>query len=230
MIGLILTTYNQLEDTKQAIESLEQTTQIPYSLVIVDNASNDETVSYIRKKGYPIIGNEQQICLSAALNQGLRYFLSNPAMQYIGWIHNDMRFYSNWLERLINLLKTNYKIGKLAPTSLNQFGPDDSVFAEQFMEQNKNLLHPGNACPWIIPRIVIEKVGLFDERFIKCGGYEDWDYNNRILEQGYDVMITKESAVWHPSMGTRKNHDELESARKNAHVYFQKWGTYNAKV
>jgi GT2 family glycosyltransferase len=69
-------------------------------------------------------------------------------------------------------------------------------------------------------------VGLFDERFIKCGGYEDWDYNNRVLAEGYQVMITKGSVVWHPTMGTRKNHDESESGRKNAELYSQKWGPY----
>lgn len=230
MIGLFLTTYNQLEDTKKSLESLEKNTSIPYKLVIVDNASTDGTIPYLKEKRYHLIENDRPVCLTVALNQGLRWLLSDPAHEYIGWIHNDMTFYPNWLERLTALLDRNKKTGKLAPCSLHLFGPDDPDFAEEFMTQRADVCYPGNACPWIMPREVIEKVGLFDERFIKCGGYEDWDYNNRILEAGYEVMITQGSVVWHPAMGTRKNHDESESDRLNSRLYYEKWGISQPRV
>lgn len=230
MVGLMLTTYNQLEDTITTLSSLEQTTEIPYKLVIVDNASTDGTISYLREKGYHIIENKQPVCLTVALNQGVRYLLSDTGIQYIGWIHNDMTFYSKWLSRLVNYLTRNPRIGKLAPVSLHLFGPNEANFAEDFMLQNQGGFYPGNTCPWIMPREVIEKVGLFDERFIQCGGYEDWDYNNRILQAGYEVIITQGSVVWHPAMGTRKNHDETDSAQFNSELYYQKWRTHSPKV
>lgn len=230
MVGLMLTTYNQLEDTKKTLASLEQNTEISFHLVIVDNHSADETISFIKNKGYPVIENVQPVSLTVALNQGMRFLLSNPDIQYIGWIHNDMTFYPHWLTRLVDHLQRNPFIGKLAPASLHLFGNDDQIFAEEFMRQHKEINYPGNACPWVMPRGVIEQVGFFDEQFIQCGGYEDWDYNNRILKEGYQVMITKGSAVWHPSMGTRKNHDESESSHHNASLYFQKWGTTHPMV
>ncbi|MEJ8545131.1 glycosyltransferase family 2 protein [Brevibacillus borstelensis] len=230
MVGLMLTTYNQLEDTKHTLQSLRQNTSHPYRLVIVDNASTDGTVAYLKENGYRLVENEQPVSLTEALNQGITYFLADPEITHIGWIHNDMEFYPKWLERLIDFLQDKKDIGKLAPVSLHLFGPNDPQFAEEFMASNSGVSYPGNTCPWIMPREVIEKVGLFDERFVKCGGYEDWDYNNRILEAGYNVLITQGSTVWHPAMGTRKNHDESESSGKNAELYFRKWGIHSPKV
>lgn len=226
MVGLILTTYNQLDDTKATLQSLEATTNTPYKLVIVDNGSTDGSIPYLKQQGYEVIENVDSVSLTVALNQGLHYFLAYPEVEYIGWIHNDMTFYRSWLQRLLDFLEQNPLVGKVAPTSLHQFGPDDPDIAEQFMHQNQDVFYPGNACPWVMPRHVIEKVGFFDERFIKCGGYEDWDFNNRVLEEGFSVMITRSSVVWHPAMGTRKHHDESESGRKNAELYSQKWGPH----
>ncbi len=230
MVGLFLTTYNQLTDTQKTLESLEKNTNYPFELVISDNASTDGTIGFLKAKGYPIIENEHPVDLAAALNQGMRYLLDKTNIHYIGWIHNDMTFYPNWLSRLVDQIHRRKDIGKLAPDSLNRYGPDDPDFAEKFMAEHSDNCRPGNACPWLIRRAVIEKVGWFDERFVKCGGYEDWDYNNRILEAGYQVMITKGSVVWHPTMGTRQNHDETEPGRMNAELYSQKWGGSNPKV
>ncbi|WP_167859036.1 glycosyltransferase family 2 protein [Paenibacillus cymbidii] len=230
MIGLLMTTYNQLADTRNALASLKETTAEPLGLVIVDNASTDGTVQYARQNGYPVIENVRPVSLSTAINQGLTYLLSIPDVRYIGWIHNDMTFYPRWLPRLVQELEAEPQIGKLAPESFHPHGPDLADAAEQFMREHQSERYPGNACPWIMPRAVIEKAGLFDERFIQCGGYEDWDYNNRIIELGYRVMITRGSVVWHPAMGTRKHQDELESGRHNAGVYYEKWGTNFPKV
>jgi GT2 family glycosyltransferase len=46
---------------------------------------------------------------------------------------------------------------------------------------------------------VIRQVGLFDERFVGIGGYEDWDWNRRCLNAGYRVVLTPRSALHPPS-------------------------------
>lgn len=231
MIGLFLTTFNQWEDTQLTLDSLFQNTTAPFKLVLVDNASTDGTISHARKDGIPVIENEKPTPLATALNQGINYFLSRPDIRYIGWIHNDMLFYKHWLSRLVQELDADPSIGKLAPDSFHLYGPHDAAIqAESFMVQNKENRRSGNACPWVMPKAVIRKIGRFDEQFVGCGGYEDWDFNNRILHAGYRVMITKGSVVWHPAMGTRKNHDEAEAARMNLGYYNQKWGRTSPKV
>lgn len=231
----MLFTKNQLDDTKQSLKSLEDHTNIPYKLIVVDNASSDNTVTYLTTNGYAVIANKEDTDGTVRLNQGLRYLLADPSVEYIGFIHNDMLYYPKWLERLLDHLNRTSLIGKLSPESLHEYGnhpdfPDDPEFPERFMAQNQNIYYPANACPWIMPRKVVEEVGLFDEGFIRVGGYEDWDYNNRILQKGYQVMITRGSAVWHPMNGTRSKYDESEATRINQGYYYYKWGTFKEIV
>lgn len=181
-------------------------------------------------RGIDVIENDEPVDLSVALNQGLDFFLRQEDIRYIGWIHNDMTFYSRWLKRLVALLETHPGVGKLAPDSMHLYGPNDPDQAERIMAAHQGDMRTGNACPWIMPKEVARKTGYFDERFVSCGGYEDWDYNNRLLEFGYDVMITKASLVWHPTMGTRKHRDLSRAAEKNAEWYYRKWGTYAPRV
>ncbi|WP_167859035.1 glycosyltransferase family 2 protein [Paenibacillus cymbidii] len=227
MIGVMLTVFNQLQDTMRTLESFARCTRLPYRLVIVDNASTDKTVRHLMRRGYELIANERSTHGTVRINQGMRHLLANPANRYLVWIHNDMLFFSGWLERLIEHLELDPSIGKLSPVFVNDHdrGPGDAVFAEQWMCKFRHSFYPGNACPWIMKREVFEEVGWFDERYIGVGGYEDWDYNNRMIQRGYDVMITKGSIVWHPMNGTRSKYDEFEATMHNRTYYANKWGT-----
>ncbi len=225
-VGLILTTFNQLDKTKQALERLYRSTHHPFELLVVDNNSTDGTLNYLHAMHIPIITNKKDTSLAIALNQGLKYYLNKPVISYIGWIHNDMLFFSGWLEALLNVLQNNKSIGKLSPYNWwDNSQQDDFKNAEAFMRNNQNILFPGNGCPWIMPRHVIEEVGFFDKYYKRCGGYEDWDYNNRISAKGYQVMITKASVVWHEAMGTRKYIEQSKASRHNAAYYAKKWGS-----
>lgn len=223
--GIILTTYNFLELTRRCLSSLKRATAAPHVLVVVDANSRDGTPEYLELQGVPVIRNSEEISLSTALNQGMRFLLSFPGVSHIAWIHNDMLFFRGWLEALLGVLESHHEVGKLAPYNVtgdpSQY-TDESVAA--FTTAHSSRLHPGNGCPWIMPRHVAEEVGFFDEGYVRCGGYEDWDYNNRVLDKGYQVAITWASAVWHQGMGTRRHVDQKGAGRHNAAYYERKWG------
>lgn len=223
--GIVLTTYNFLELTRRCLSSFKRATATPYLLVVVDANSRDGTPEYLELQGVPVIRNSEEVSLSTALNQGMRFLLSFPGVSHIGWIHNDMLFFRGWLEALLGVLDSHPEVGKLAPYNLSgdpgQY-TDESVAA--FTAAHAGRLHGGNGCPWIMPRHVVEEVGFFDEGYLRCGGYEDWDYNNRVLDRGYQVAITWASAVWHQGMGTRRHVDQRGADRHNAAYYERKWG------
>ena len=54
----------------------------------------------------------------------------------------------------------------------------------------------GATCNLLIPRCVLEDVGLFDERF-KKSGWEDSDITLRILKAGYKIWYAPEAAIIH---------------------------------
>lgn len=230
MVGMILTTFNMLEKTRECIISLRLATSCSYTLVAVDNASTDGTCEFLEENGVEVIRNSSPVHLTVALNQGLSRHLQHPDINYLSWIHNDMRFYKGWLDNLIKELDADPRIGKLAPYNILKEGRTDEDFAQEFMASHQGQIIPGNECPWIMPKHVVEKVGLFDEGYVACGGYEDWDYNNRVLDAGYLVAITLGSVVWHETMGTRKHIPQEPEARANGERYFKKWGQWEARI
>jgi len=230
MVGLILTTFNFKEATARCLTSLLAVTARDTRLLVVDNNSTDGTATLLASFGCEVLFNREEISLARALNQGLSRLLRDREIRYIGWIHNDMLFYPGWLEGLMETLDSHPRLGKLAPYNFTGTPPPEAAVVAEFTSRHRGHLEPGNACPWLMPRLAVARVGLFDEDFLHCGGYEDWDYNNRLLNAGYKVMITRGSAVWHETMGTRKHTNQDQWSRHNAEVYHRKWGQWTPRV
>ena len=48
MTSIVIVTHNQLEFTRQCLDSINRLTDEPYELIVVDNGSTDGTVEYLR--------------------------------------------------------------------------------------------------------------------------------------------------------------------------------------
>jgi len=72
MTSIVIVTYNQLEYTRQCLDSVRRLTDEPYELIIVDNGSIDGTVQYLHE--FPevrLIQNAANRGFPAAANQGI---------------------------------------------------------------------------------------------------------------------------------------------------------------
>ncbi len=218
-VGLILTTFDDMPEAGEAYNSLWETqSECPFRIVVIDAGSTDDTLSFFFKNHEnEIFYNLQH--LSKALNAGIQHFI-DMGMDYVGWVHPDMLFpQKDWLAVLVHLLGKDDSIGKLAPDDWGSGRAD---------------MRAGNACPWLIPTHVLEDQKLihgfcFDEQFVHCGGYEDWDLNRRIMQRGKKVLITTQSKLKHEGMKSRaKPREQIKgyhnAGRINAGRYNAKWG------
>jgi len=241
LVGLIMTTCNDLELAHRAYESLCASMFLEYAwaFLVVDSGSTDGTVEYFQEKMVKVFGPHipeyyptKHMC--QALNAGIKMYLGydpdtkeftqRDYVNYIGWIHPDMTFpQTQWLPELVKVCKENPEYGKLSPDEW-QFN-----LAED---------RPGNGCPWIMPVSVLlelwEKDGTFlDENFKYTQNYDDWDLNRRVINMGYKVMITPRAKIKHEGMGTRKEHQDPKyrrAAYHNAAYYTKKWGDCTCPV
>ncbi len=221
--GIILTTYGFWEMTREALDSLESAGG-DLRLVAVDGGSADDTVERLRRRGVQVLSNPGGVSLATALNQGLEVLLAE-GMPYLAWVHNDMVFFPGWLEGLVEVLERQPQLGKVAAWNLPGRREEwDDGRASAFMREHREEREPGNGCPWVMPVRVVRRVGGFDEGYLACGGYEDWDYNNRVLEAGFAVEVSRAGAVWHQGMGTRGRIGQGEAPRLNMDRYFRRWG------
>ena len=111
LVSIIIVTYNQLEYTKKCIDSIKEKTSSLYELIIVDNASTDDTAVYLKslpaEKKITVILNKENSGFPKAVNEGIKHANGN----YILLLNNDTVVTKNWLSNLIEKINNEEKIG-----------------------------------------------------------------------------------------------------------------------
>lgn len=110
LISAIICTYNRSEILTGALESLVQQSLSPhcYEIIVVDNASTDETTEVVRAfqekhPGYTIVLiHEPQQGLAYARNTGLRHARGG----YVAYLDDDARAHPDWLKNALELFET----------------------------------------------------------------------------------------------------------------------------
>jgi len=239
-VSIIMLTFNQLADTKQALESLFKTTQYPYELIFIDNGSKDGTIKYLEKlkedrSDIKIIQNDINLGFAKANNQGIKVATG----EYILLLNNDVILTNFWLERMINCLESDMGIGLVGPCTNHAVGQQvvNYELKKNFSDINKfaEILAIKNVGKWVethriigfcmlMKRELIEKVGLLDEQF-GPGGYEDYDYCLRVLLAGYKIVIASDVFIYHiGGRGYSKNNLDYNSLRiQNFKLFVDKW-------
>jgi GT2 family glycosyltransferase/tetratricopeptide (TPR) repeat protein len=207
LTSIVIVTHNQLEFTRQCVESVRRYTDEPYELMFVDNGSTDGTLDYL--KAVPngrVIANPDNRGFPAAVNQGIA--LANGRQVLL--LNNDCVAPRGWLRRLLGVLHSDAQIGLVGPCSNCVSGEQqvpvdytDLEGLDRFAEQWADA-HAGEVADTdrlvgfclLIKREVLERVGLLDERF-GTGCFEDDDYCLRAIHAGFRAVIAREAFVHH---------------------------------
>lgn len=113
-IPVLLVTYNRLEYTKKAIESIIRNPGLPVSLSIWDNGSTDGTIDWLKewigspwRKDVCRIGSGlKNVGLAPAMNW---FFRENAGEDYVVKVDNDTVLPDNWLADLMEVMERNGK-------------------------------------------------------------------------------------------------------------------------
>ncbi|WP_166243647.1 glycosyltransferase [Paenibacillus turpanensis] len=235
--SIILVTYNKLQYTKACIESIRaHTAPGTYEIIVVDNNSTDDTVSWLQmQEDIKCIFNQGNAGFPKACNQGAEIATGD----YILFLNNDTLVTKNWLDLLIECLDSSEDIGAVGPVSNScsyyQSIPvpykntkDMYAFAEDYNKQDSSLWEQRikliGFC-MLIKSEVLDVVGLFDERF-GVGNYEDDDLSFRIVQAGYKLFLCKNVFIHH--FGSVSFSEDIAMYRnvisQNSKVFEEKWG------
>ena len=193
LASLIIPCCNQLEYTRQCLESVLRHTREPYELLLVDNGSSDGTLGYleeIRRRRRPartvVLHNETNRGFVAACNQALE----ETKGKYVVFLNNDTIVTPGWLEGLIGwLMKEWPNAGLVGPVSNGAMDwrqcirpgytdlADLDAFAalrrQTFSGKTQVVLRLTGFC-LLVRREVLGRLGRLDERY-GMGFFED-DY------------------------------------------------------
>lgn len=117
MTSIIILTHNNLDYTKLCIKSIREYTKPElFEIIIVDNASNDGTVEWLKRQNdIKYILNVENKGFAGGCNQGIR----KSAGTEILLLNNDTIVAPGWLKNLKRALYSSSKIGAVGPVTNN---------------------------------------------------------------------------------------------------------------
>jgi len=229
-ISIVIVSYNTKEVLQNCIESLYKTEKKAcFELVVVDNASQDETIGYLdnlvkEKDNIQLIKNDYNAGFGKATNQGIRISKAKRILL----LNSDTAVGKNTLGQLISFSKKHNDDSILAPTLLNADGTTQAscfrfptikgaVAEYWFGKENRfskyipegitpKVVDAAVGAALLVPRKVIDKIGFLDERFFMY--FEDIEYCRRAKKAGVKV-------IYLPLVKITHLHGESGKARPN---------------
>jgi len=230
---IVIPVWNQLEDTKECVESIERNTLFSYRLVIVDNGSGEKTAAYLRAlakrrpKRLLLIRNEKNEGFVKAVNKGI----SLSKAEFVCILNNDTLVTSGWLKALINVIKRDASIGIVNPSS-NTLGQRLSKgktlrqHAEDIKDGRGLFVETGSAFGFcmLARRKLFDEIGLLDTAY-GLGNFDDTDLSLRAKKNGYKTVRAFASYVHHKEQRSFNLLKRFKSDfAENRRIFEAKWG------
>ncbi len=236
-VSIIILNWNGLEDTVECIESLNKITYPNYEVIVVDNASSGNDVEVLRQRFGDyiyIIENGRNYGFAEGNNIGMRYVLERGP-DYVLLLNNDTTVAPDFLDKLMEVVQGNVRIGIAGPKSYHYDEPERLGCAGGFinywtgsirhmgagqidrgqLEQIINVDYITGTC-MLISREVLVSVGLLDNRVFFSGG-SDVDICIRASRRGFRALFAAKSKIWHK--GESRVRLRASSTRKRAYCY-----------
>jgi len=237
LTSIVILTLNNLEYTKQCIESIRRYTPEPYEIIVVDNGSKDGTIEYLESQpDIRLIKNPTNLGFALGNNIGMK----EARGDYIVVLNNDTIVTQGWLTRLIACAESDPSNGIIGPRSNYvagiqivkdvSYGNDMNAmqeFARRWSLENsgkyEETIRVIGFC-MLIKREVIEKIGGFDPLY-ESGNFEDDDFCIRAIRAGFKIKIAHDVFIHHYGSKTFASEkiNYTESMLKNWERFKEKW-------
>jgi GT2 family glycosyltransferase len=251
-LSIIIITYNSEHFIGPCLDSIYKTVKnFDYEIIVVDNASQDNTVSFLQKN-YPKIDltiDSENVGFARGVNQGAQ----KARGEFILFLNPDMRVLNSAINRSLAYLERNSDIGILGcqffyPNMRLQasFGNFPSLFTEflqatylykflpwgRFIPESatsKKRFKKIHEVDWLsggfmmARRETLKKIGFFDVNFFMY--LEDIDLCFQAKKAGLKVVYFPEAQVIHHHMASTKKDPSraIVNELKSLIYYFKKY-------
>lgn len=224
-VAVVILNWNGLELLKEFLPSVVATIPNYAELVILDNASTDGSVNFI-KSDYPnitIVHNDDNYGFALGYNKGLK---SIDAEYYV-LLNSDIECTENWVQPIINFMDANPQVGACQPKILDYNKKDTFEYAGAVgghidalgfpfcrgrifnelekdlgqYDENAKIFWATGACMFI-RKNVFDKLDGFDDDFF--AHMEEIDLCWRVQRAGFEIYCIPASTIYHLGGGTLK--------------------------
>jgi len=223
LISAIILTLNSMGFIESCLDSVFKQDSTEVEIIIVDNASKDNTIDFI-KENYPkinLIVNKENLGAAKARNQGIE----RARGEWILTLDCDIILEKDFISKILNITKNlSPKVGMIQPKILKSnrktiFSTGISLsFLKRFYDIGKDIKDLGQfnkpkyvfgVCSASAPysRKMLEEIkestGYFDERFFFL--VEDVDLAWRAQRKGWKALYYPEAISYHDGNSSSLN-------------------------
>jgi GT2 family glycosyltransferase len=111
LVSIIIVTFNAREYVQKCLTSVRAMTRTPHELIVIDNASREETREYLRgESGFKLVLNDENLLWCRACNQGME--LADPRAPFLLLLNPDVEIVrSDWIDILIRVMESDARVG-----------------------------------------------------------------------------------------------------------------------
>lgn len=222
-VAVVILNWNGQKHLAEFLPSVCKSSYPNLEIIIGDNASTDNSISFL-KKNYPsirIIFNEKNLGFAEGYNE----ILSHVESDYFVLLNSDVEVTPNWIEPVIELMQSDDKIAATQPKILSYTNKDtfeyagaaggfidrfafpfcrgrifDSVELDMGQYDNDLEVFWASGCAFFIKVSAWKRVNGLDGRFF--AHMEEIDLCWRLKNLGYKIMCCGKSTVYHLGGGT----------------------------
>ncbi len=214
LVSIITLNWNQHAVTAAFLESTRQLRYRNYEILVCDMGSTTDPTAEYEKAGYPntrVLRSEMNLGFTGGNNWGMRQAKGD----YMFIVNNDTEVTPDLLDVLLEPFFTDPTIGVTCPKirfhhhpdiiQYAGFNPIDVYTGRTTAVGNKEEDHGqhdvsgytsgAHGCAMMVKKEVIDKVGMFPEKFFIY--YEEWDWSARILKAGYKIYYQAKGLIFH---------------------------------
>jgi GT2 family glycosyltransferase len=219
-VAVVVLNYKGIEDTIECLASLAKQTHQQFTIVAIDNNSEDGSVEEFKKleKQYGnklhTIYNDKNYGFTGGVNTGIKWATEND-FDYVALFNNDAVADKKWLESLLNTAKERnagivtslllHRDGKTIDSTGDWYSSWGLPFPRARNEPTAKAPAAGpifgasgGASLYSIP--MFQKIGIFDDTFFAY--YEDVDVSFRAQLAGYQVYYEPAAIAYHKQGAT----------------------------
>jgi GT2 family glycosyltransferase len=241
-VSIIIVNFNNRNYLLKTLESLFQDSNVScYEIIVVDNASDDDSVDAVQRN-FPkaiVISLQENLGYSKANNRGVEM----ASGQYLLFLNNDTYVPEGAIGKLLDIKKDHPEFGIVAPLVCNadkslqlSWGKDLHLLSEVFLKffaekwhrrqfkrkkgrMSRNVDWVSGVC-FVIASSLYQQVGGFDEKFFLY--VEDADLGRRVRRLGQKIHVTSEAQIIHylgQSAAKIRGKALLEAKRSQLYYY-----------
>ena len=206
-VAVVILNWNGWKDTLSCLASLQRLDYPAFNLLVVDNASTDDSVAQIKKAmpGVELLQTGANLGFGGGCNAGIRHAL-NKGADYIWLVNSDAVADPGALSALVRVADKNLLLGSVGSVLYE----DDEIDKIQLWGGGRVNLWTGQSrhqllsrpldfisgASVLLRRNALEEVGLFDPLTFFMY-WEDTDLHFRLRKAGWQLAVADDSRLWH---------------------------------